>query len=1129
MSKSKASRNGPGESAGLTRREFLRYSAAAGALAGSSPFMATWANELSKSGRHARRCFERHTLFFNFAHEPDAVTARYFLVAGKRRYRLRPVKKHAAVLSYARKRNRFLRQVPDEAFTHVVSNAAFSADSVQLCYVIKDPDTTAGTWSMSSMFFQLPSSAVSQAYKRAVGRLGAERLPLSAKRQLYGIGPAMAARDLLEEEALKDCSDHATAIIAVHPELLSAEPNSAVDVQKNFIASNGATFALSIELQEVGPAQPQVTPNESNSGGWATLTPITDDDEQPFINQNGNNKGLIQYHPDWNPQIATFAGAAVIGVMNPVKNDPTLGGDVTGLDPSAPGTDLAGRIWQRHDGFTTVDQSPVAMDASEDALQYTLTTQNFQSGYRCTGSASAQSDGTIQATLTVTNWYVRWLGVYLLFLDANDNPLDASGLPVTTPSDYDPGDSRAELASEKALFGLLLGPEFTLLGIPIENATATLTFDIPEGVSKVRVFASGPSLFLLAPPDPDDPSTWGDPLPGFICTALLNYGLPILLMAAGASDSLSPIQKAALPFAASIAVDATNLIGDAFRNQDFGKADVWAQVGKATLKAFLTGLTGKRVANLASLIALAIAEGEAEDAIPIAGQVALGVSLTAGVATLLETTLEIAASPVSYVYDLALTHDLSVTIQHDPNNDQFPAVADYYKVTVLFDNGGTPHVQTLDMPGTNVSTLPAVIFKNVPEGGKVNVSVGFYSRATDPTQNDWLAGKGTSGIVDNTVGQEPNITIEQFEVPIQSNTAYEHKQKTTLDAQGNHLWAATPAPTVKQNDISCGGAGTLCEFRSITVRQGTSKAPGYVGYAWQGFSTDVDDCTSGGQGQLDQLANLGSGTDPQQGYVTALCGLQTGAQLSYSLLTLGTSNFYLDSTNKIIRQVRLDPTPEFDDPTKQQAWGALNLDSETLLLHPSGRLVSINNANSKIEVLKIPDAPMSDEEAKVKLLADVYSGQGSRPGLIDAPCAAAVSPEGMILILEDNNSRLQAFDLGGNPVRFFTNQQTPYFLNLDATTGGDTIYLDLAVEFTGYLYVLSFNQSTNLYRLDIYHQKQTDTDPISTTQGVNAAKLTVDFWRNVYTLNYELLQLPDGTVPSITEPSVSLWVPSTPS
>lgn len=116
--------------------------------------------------------------------------------------------------------------------------------------------------------------------------------------------------------------------------------------------------------------------------------------------------------------------------------------------------------------------------------------------------------------------------------------------------------------------------------------------------------------------------------------------------------------------------------------------------------------------------------------------------------------------------------------------------------------------------------------------------------------------------------------------------------------------------------------------------------------------------------------------------------------------------------------------------------------------------------------------------------------------------------------------------MGANPVKFFKQQSTPYFLELTQTAGGDRVYLDLAVEYTGYLYVLSFNQSTNLYQLDIYHPGQTGTAPIATTENMNAAKLAVDFWRNVYTLNYEVLQLPGGGVPPVTEPSVSLWVPS---
>ena len=90
-----------------------------------------------------------------------------------------------------------------------------------------------------------------------------------------------------------------------------------------------------------------------------------------------------------------------------------------------------------------------------------------------------------------------------------------------------------------------------------------------------------------------------------------------------------------------------------------------------------------------------------------------------------------------------------------------------------------------------------------------------------------------------------------------------------------------------------------------------------------------------------------------------------------------------------------------------------------------------------------------------------------------------------------------------------------------------TAYLDLSVEYTGYLYVLSYTGQPGslLYRLDIYTP---DGDFLARTTGFNAAKLAVNYWRDIYALNYEVLMLPDGSLPARTEPSVSHWIPSTP-
>jgi hypothetical protein len=66
-------------------------------------------------------------------------------------------------------------------------------------------------------------------------------------------------------------------------------------------------------------------------------------------------------------------------------------------------------------------------------------------------------------------------------------------------------------------------------------------------------------------------------------------------------------------------------------------------------------------------------------------------------------------------------------------------------------------------------------------------------------------------------------------------------------------------------------------------------------------------------------------------------------------------------------------------------------------------------------------------------------------------------------------------------------QPVPYFLNFSATGGSETQYLDIAVEFSGFIYVLSSNGSA--YWLDIYNLEQRGKDPISTTMGFNAANV----------------------------------------
>ena len=166
---------------------------------------------------------ERRTLFFNFSHD-DYEGHTYYLVMGTHRYCLERVEERHPEVTRARQTNMFLRALPTGAVTHVIENFQLAEDAVLLGYMIKDPDTSTGTWAMSSIYLHVPASQLSYAYTRAREKLldGGEPLPVSAKRMKYGLPAAMTLKDLSDEHALVDSTDWAKAMVNVHPEMLSA-------------------------------------------------------------------------------------------------------------------------------------------------------------------------------------------------------------------------------------------------------------------------------------------------------------------------------------------------------------------------------------------------------------------------------------------------------------------------------------------------------------------------------------------------------------------------------------------------------------------------------------------------------------------------------------------------------------------------------------------------------------------------------------------------------------------------------------------------------------------------------------------------------------------------------------------
>ena len=102
-------------------------------------------------------------------------------------------------------------------------------------------------------------------------------------------------------------------------------------------------------------------------------------------------------------------------------------------------------------------------------------------------------------------------------------------------------------------------------------------------------------------------------------------------------------------------------------------------------------------------------------------------------------------------------------------------------------------------------------------------------------------------------------------------------------------------------------------------------------------------------------------------------------------------------------------------------------------------------------------------------------------------------------------------------------------LRLKTGTSASTVYLDLAVESKGFIYVLSYENpsggtlSPGDYRLDIYNPDGTPLSPDPRTRNgtVNAERMILDQWRTLFTLDYEQMAGQAGR----PEPTISQWIP----
>ena len=1022
------------------------------------------------------------------------------LHAGSERIELVPHSEESR--AEARRANSALVHVPDERLTHHASDVQLPSDLVQLLLV-----TTASKVKGSKLDTLLLSMihVPRQARVNHIASLVSAGDPTAwlphPKLAAFGKQLTMAADQpvIVDVHDFKTAEDAAASIIFHHQELVNIGGDVAATVHNIIEYSNGFS-----DLAEQIYQQARAHQSDPTNQNWAFESPYLDVDLKP------TDKSFY----NWSDQTKLWMKGPMGAALQSAKNAPSLRSTAT----------KAG-IYTVQDGRTTVKspQQPAAAAVSSNKSYWTFSNLTPHHGLEQNGGIDFE-DNVFSVSLT-NNW-LRWLSGYVEFYDAKGNPVTPEGWVSKAPSG-----AEGIWDSDTEKYVTMFSSVDTILAIPVSADPTEMSFEWPSNATSVRFKIGGLGRTEgIQGADGYYYGGWDERacLPGAIMTGIFNFGIPTVCMIFGAAVSLGGLNELAKKIIGFVADITATIVNTAASQGMSGGNTTSVMIAFADLIPRLL----LDSADLAAWFAAEVAEGAAEEATPIFGWIALAVAEISNAALLLETTVEVAISPATFTLVASRSIDATWTLCPDVNDDQWPAVATHFEVDAVYRDGTTRSTtgQMKPSPQTDPITVTfnADGDNRLPAGGDVKFVAKFYS------DSGWLAGIASTDFMNADIPGNllivPKMNITEFQVPLTSSTIYQHSKTLSWDGTtSSRTWGTVPS-TATRHDLSGSNVGShLAALTGITLAEKASE----LGYLWQyvsevaGNSLPADGADSPDPGLLYTFQMIAD-TTPDNGLSRAPQGFNSKPLVAFELL--GTKdagrNVWIDPRDSAyhIRPLALSAGSPFDlSPGK--SWGRFNQQIDAAFVHSAGYIVGVNSTNSKIEVLKL-GAVTTDDKAPI---AEIYSGYGTRPGLIHIPVAVAGLPGAGFVVLEaadsnlpDGCARLQAFDFLGNPAPVFANNSATAALKSEPA--GETV-LDLAIETKGFMYVLKYlgdGKSVDDYRLDLYSP---DGSWLSQSIRVNAAKLCVSMWRTAYTLDFGVLTKPDGTQ---TEPTVSIWLPSTP-
>ena len=783
--------------------------------------------------------------------------------------------------------------------------------------------------------------------------------------------------------------------------------------------------------------------------------------------------------------------------------------------------ELAGKMWVLQKD-TTVRALTGSLGAGAAKLDFTVDDTQWKGDRRVSVVAS---EGR-KVTFRVENNAWRRQGVLVRFRDA------AGGLIAKKDIKELPESELYGWMNDQLPYSTMVGMvdgRFTVLGVPLAaESKEDFTIELPDNASSFEVnigsagtLVGGAPSYVGAEPEPLMSA------PGAVDTLLLDVALPILGLTLGAGSEHFTKANPLVRELASVGVQVgTNLL------MHYAATD--ASGVNAFNRDYAVELLTEVIADTPA-IAVALLEWAAEvgaekaleapleliatalEAIEVTGTL-VGIGETVG--TIVDNT------PITY-NRIAASERLDIVVTPKGESGApgyFSALAKSARAYVYYGHSTVPTVtapQRIDPTAKSVSfSLPGQ-----PVGGEIRVKVALES------DTGWVAGQGeveTENEPDAQAVKKVAVEVEQNPTPIDGKTHYTHDRVLVLQG-GKRAWlSTTQAPTATAPQV-CDPSDTshpwLCGAGSMTFN-----GAGILGYSWTGSGTELTSCNGATnvQGSVAQSINVNTAVGaPDARLKQSSCGA-----LAPVFVAFDPSGDPATSRHVMVAQVTESrdgrpPAPVYEVfPVDITSAGNLDPNASTSLGHfrsahlddvafdaATGTLLALDRDEQAVEVLKLASAPVPFADAPT---SSVVGGQGRSVGRLHGATSLAFLPAGAgFLVLESD--RVQAFTFDGASVDMFG--KSPAFAL--RSNGEGATYTDMKVDPTeSYVYVSSYvgaRPTPADYRLDIY--RIADGAFVSRTVGVVGAKIAIDRWRDLYTLNYA--NLAGATWP---EPSVSEWI-----